>query len=117
MKPGSITTVVFALGCAAIAWQSAQILGTGFWGWAILATGVFIAAGPYYRRIRGLARVIALVLSIIAFLAVALGLLAATIGGSFNLPDDQALLLLTFGIVGILGVVVFITMKQDKIAG
>ncbi len=37
-------------------------------------------------------------------LAAALGLLAATTGGSFRLPADQALLLTMIGAIGVFGI-------------
>ena len=114
MKPGSISSAIFGLACVATMWQSAQILGTGLWGWAFLAVGCFVAVGPYVAALRGPARAVALVFGILAFLAVALGLLAATIGGSFRLPDDQALLLVTFCVVGVFGIVVFKVLRSER---
>lgn len=112
MKAGAISTAVFALGCAAITWQSAAILGTGFWGWLILGVGVIVGVSPYFRYLRELGRVMALLMSGVAFLAILLGLLAATVGGSFNLPANQAALLFSFGTVGILGFVVSKTLRH-----
>ncbi|MEE4380082.1 MAG: hypothetical protein V2J55_21555 [Candidatus Competibacteraceae bacterium] len=86
---------------------SAQILGPGMWGAIFLGAGVLVAASPYYPPIRDIGRGVALVTGILALLAVALGLLAATIGGSFRLPNEQAMLLVAFSVIGIFGITVF----------
>jgi len=106
MKPGSISTALYALACLASAALSAQILGPGMWGGVFLCAGLFVGASPYFPVIRQPAKSIALLSAILAFLAVALGLLAATTGGSFRLPTDQAFLLTMIGAIGVFGIVV-----------
>ena len=50
----------------------------------------------------------------LSIVALCLGLLAATIGGSFNLDGDEALLMALFGIMGISG---FVAVKAKSEAG
>lgn len=60
--------------------------------------GVFVGASAYFKRTRMLGGVIALI--------------AATIGGSFNLTADQALLLVMFVFIGICGNLLFRALQQ-----
>lgn len=106
MKPGSISTALLAIACFATAALSASILEPGMWGAALIIAGLIFAASPYVPAIQPAVCAIALFAGILALLAVALGLLAATTGGSFRLPDDQAALLAALAVVGILGIVV-----------
>ena len=114
MKRGSISSTLFALACLAAAGLSAQILGAGIWGTAFVVFGGLVASGPYFRAMREPARAIALLAAIVAFLAVALGLLAATIGGTFRLPNDQALLLTAIGLIGVFGIAAFRTLQSGQ---
>lgn len=107
MRAGSITSAVYALASIATAVLSAQILGTGIWAWLILAVGLVVGASPYYSLLLGAARGLALISAILTFLAIPLGLLAATTGGSFRLPSDQALLLFLLGLIGVFGIAFF----------
>jgi len=106
MKPGSISTALLAIACLVAAALSASILGPGMWAVALTVAGLAFAASPYVPSIQPAVRAVALVGGVLALLAVALGLLAATTGGSFRLPDDQAALLAALAAVGILGIVV-----------
>ncbi len=106
MKPGSLSSALYALSCLAAAGLSAQILGPGMWGAIFLGAGLFVGASPYYPPLQQPAGAIALISAILAFLAVALGLLAASTGGSFRLPADQALLLTLIGAIGVFGIAV-----------
>jgi len=114
MRRGAISTIFFGLACIVTAGLSAQILGLGMWSAIFLVAGIIVAISPYFDPIRELTRVIGLVAAILAFLAVALGLLAATIGGSFRLPADQALLLAAIGFIGVFGVAVYKTLRSRQ---
>lgn len=107
MKTGAISSTVFALSCIGAFFLSGRILGPGMWGWIILAAGVVVASSPYISSLTAFGRVLGLLLAVVAIGAVALGLLAATIGGRFRLPGDQALLLGLFAIIAVSGIVFF----------
>jgi hypothetical protein len=114
MKPGAIISAVFALACACTSVLSASILGLGVWGWLTIFGGLFVGVSPYISSIQAAGRAIALVMAILSLLAVALGLLAATVGGSFRLPSDQALLFALFGMIGISSIVYSRSKGKDK---
>ena len=114
MKSGSLSTAVFAFTCFAAAALSFRILGPGLWGGVFVVVGVLIGASPYIGAMREPARAIALLQTMLAFLAVILVLLAATTGGSFRLPDDQALLLAMIGAIGALGLIVRRSLRGDQ---
>lgn len=106
MKRGAFSSILFALACLVTTVLSARILGEGMWGTVIAVAGMVVAISPHVELIRGLGRAIALIAAILAFLAVALGLLAATTGRSFRLPADQAWLLIAIGSLGVFGIAV-----------
>lgn len=114
MKRGTVSCSLFAIACVAAAALSAQILGPGMWGAIFLGAGVIVAISPYFPAMRGPGRVVAVFAGVLAFLAAALGLLAATIGGSFRLPADQAFLLLAFGFIGVFGIAAFRRLATDN---
>lgn len=80
-------------------------MGVGMWFWVILAAGLLVAACQWIPRLQSLAAGVAFSLSIISILAVLLGLLASTIGGSFNIDSSSAFLLFLFFIIAVLGFV------------
>ncbi|WP_086929442.1 hypothetical protein [Agarilytica rhodophyticola] len=57
---------------------------------------------------------IAVCISIISILAVLLGLIAATIGGSFKLQDKEVLLPLSFFLIAIFGLILGFSSKTLK---
>jgi hypothetical protein len=75
------------------------------WGLIILAAVVLVGISLYVTAVNAQGRVLALLLAVVAAGAVTLGLLAATIGGNFGLPDDQALLLGLFAVIAVSGFV------------
>lgn len=113
MRAGAISSAVFALSCIGTSVLSSRILGPGMWGWIILAAGVFVGSSPYVGSFAAAGRAVGLLLAVAATLAVGLGLLAATAGGRFRLPADQALLLGLFTIIAVSGFVLF-RAKPDR---
>lgn len=111
MTRGTISCTVFAAACVAALWLSIRIEGTGPWGVAFLLAGALVAAAPHVGALRVPSRIVALVFAVLALLAVGLGLLAATVGGSFRLPGEQAALLAAFGVVGLSGLFVFRALR------
>ena len=73
------------------------------WFWIITATGMFVAASQFLPALRGLGSVAAFLLAVISVLAVVLTLLAATIGGSFELDNREALLVFGFFMIAVSG--------------
>jgi len=101
-----VIAVLFAVSCAATAYFSASILGPGMWFWIIIGTGIFVVISQLLTDIPLLVKlgsVLAGLLSFVSICAVALGLLAATIGGSFHLDDREAALLFFFFLIAVFG--------------
>lgn len=105
--------VLFAITCFATAGVSASLMGAGMWFWIIIASGTFVAVSQFYPVIRGAGSGLAVLLGIVSICAVALGLLASTIGGSFRLDDQLAILLLLFFVIFILGLVLGSMFKRS----
>ena len=100
-----IIGISFAIVCFSASALSSNIIGAGMWFWIIIITGLFVAISQYYPRLRGIGSGLAVLLSIISIIAVGLGLLASTIGGSFNIDDSFVLLLFLFFVIFALGIV------------
>ena len=98
--------VLFAITCFATSALSNSIMGAGIWFWVIIASGLLVAVCQWFPMLQSLAAGVALLLSTLSVLAVLLGLLASTIGGSFNIDDSSALLLFLFFVIAVLGFVV-----------
>ena len=95
---------------------SGSILGVGMWFWIIIATGILVAISQFYSPLRPFGSVAALLLGIISVCAVLLTLLAATIGGSFELDGRETMLVFSFMMIAVFGFpLVFINKKlNDK---
>lgn len=104
LKPGTISSVVFAIACTGAAFLSARILGPGMWGWIMLGGGLFVAASAHIPILAVPGRTVGMLAGVLGLLAVGLGLLAATIGGGFKLPGDQGLLLATIFVIAVSGI-------------
>jgi hypothetical protein len=95
---------IFAIACVATSAVSGSILGVGMWFWIIIAAGVVVAVTQFIPSTRLIGSVVALLLSIVSLLAVALTLLAATIGGSFRLGTSESLLVFGFAMIAVFGI-------------
>tara|TARA_R110002073_G_scaffold12108_5_gene54121 strand:+ start:576 stop:932 length:357 start_codon:yes stop_codon:yes gene_type:complete len=100
-----VIAILFAIVCFATSAVSNTIMGPGLWFWVIISCGFVVAVSQFYPMIRGVGAGVALILSIISICAVALGLLAATVGGSFNMDGASSLLLLLFFLIAVLGLI------------
>lgn len=96
--------ILFAVSCFATSALSNSIMGPGMWFWIIIITGVFVALSQFFPKIRVFGAGIAGLLGIVSIFAVLLGLVAATIGGSFKLDTDEALLLFSFFLIAVFGI-------------
>ena len=103
MKPGAITSALFALTALGVTLVSGSMMELGFWSMAIIGVAVIVAASPYLPVLMPIAKGLAVLAGVLSVLAVVFGLLAATTGGSFRLPSDQGLLLFLLFIFGALG--------------
>lgn len=108
-----VVGIFFALACFSTSALSNSIMGAGMWFWIILATGAFVAVSQFIPILRGPGAGIAGLLSIISVCAVLFGLVAATIGGSFRLETNEALLLFLFFVVAVLGLTLAISFKRS----
>jgi len=107
-----VSSVLFGALCIAAALLSNSIMGAGMWFWIIIATGVLVASCSFMPSLNVLGALLALLLSAISICAVLLGLVAATIGGSFRLDGDEALLLFLFGLIAISGIAVVLLNRK-----
>tara|TARA_B110000858_G_scaffold198436_1_gene264957 strand:- start:2909 stop:3271 length:363 start_codon:yes stop_codon:yes gene_type:complete len=98
--------ILFAITCFATSALSSSIMGAGLWFWVIIASGLIVAVCQWFPMLQSLAAGVALLLSTLSILAVLLGLLASTIGGSFNIDGSSALLLFLFFVIAVLGFVI-----------
>jgi hypothetical protein len=89
------------------------MMGAGLWFWVIISIGCITATCQFLPRCRGVGAGLALLLSIISVCAILLGMLAATIGGSFNMDGSSALLLFLFFLVAVLGFVLASLYKKS----
>lgn len=105
--------VLFALACFATSAQSNSIMGAGTWFWLIIAIGAFVVLSQFVPKLAGAGAGIALLLAIISICAVLLGLVAATIGGSFRLENAEALLLFLFVLIAVFGFTLAILHKKS----
>tara|TARA_B110000444_G_C18841952_1_gene599495 strand:- start:1365 stop:1727 length:363 start_codon:yes stop_codon:yes gene_type:complete len=108
---------LFALTCFATSALSSSIMGAGLWFWVIVASGLLVAICQWFPMLQSLAAGVALLLSTLSIIAVLLGLLASTIGGSFNIDGSSALLLFLFFIIAVLGFVVSSIYRRSVRAG
>ncbi len=98
--------ILFAIACIATAAVSNSMMGAGLWFWIIIATGFIVAISQFFPLLRGIGSGLAFILSVFSLIAILLGLLAATIGGSFNMDSSTALLLFLFLVIAVLGFIV-----------
>lgn len=105
--------LLFALACFSTATLSSQMLGVGLWFWVILGSGVIAVSSTLYPALLPLAVIAGGCLGLISVVAIVLGLLAATIGGSFNMDGQSALLLLLFGVIAISGLTLVKLHQRD----
>lgn len=103
--------ILFALSCVATSFVSGNLLGVGMWFWVILATGFLVAASQFHPSTQSIGAALAGLLGVVSVLAVVLGLVAATIGGSFKLEDNETLLLLCFFLIAVFG---FALVRMNK---
>ena len=109
-----VIAILFAISCIATSVVSGNLLGIGMWFWIIIATGSFVAISQFLPKIRGLGAAVAGLLGVISIGAVFLGLVAATIGGSFKLDDNQSLLLFLFFLIAVFGFTLISINKKLK---
>ena len=103
MKKGIPSAVFLAGVTAGIAVVSINLLGAGPWALALAAFALLVILSPFVPALYSLSRPIAVIGAVLSLLAVLLGLLAATTGGSFRLPGEQKLFLLLLLIFSVSG--------------
>tara|TARA_R110001583_G_scaffold22377_5_gene83983 strand:+ start:16810 stop:17169 length:360 start_codon:yes stop_codon:yes gene_type:complete len=95
--------IIFAIVCISASAFSSSILGIGMWFWIIIGIGMFVGFSQFFPLLKRTGSGLAILSSVISLLTVLLGLLAATVGGSFNMDNQSAILLLLFFMIAILG--------------
>lgn len=96
-------SLVFGLCCFLTSYVSSSLLGVGIWFWIIIGSGIFVAASAFLPALQNLGVGIAGMLAGISVVAVLLIVLAASIGGSFELGSSETALLLLFAMIAITG--------------
>lgn len=104
--------ILFAIRCFATSALSQSMMGAGMWFLVIIATGCLVAVSQFFPRLKGPGSGLALLLGLISLCAILLGLLAATIGGSFNMDDSSALLLFLFFLIAVFGIILASMFKK-----
>ena len=107
-------SILFALLCLGTAALSTNILGPGMWFWIIIVAGIFVGISQFFPGLQSASSVIAGFLSVVSVCAVLLGLLAATVGGSFRLDDNEAFLLMSFALVAVSGLTLVALCRKTK---
>jgi hypothetical protein len=107
-----IIAILFALCCFSTAAVSHSLMGAGMWFWIIIGMGGFVAVSQYMPQLQDLGAGCAAILSVISVAAVMLGLVAATIGGSFRLQGQEALLLFLFFLIAVNGFTLLLLNKR-----
>lgn len=108
-----VIAILFALACFSTSTLSSRMMGTGMWFWLIIAVGAFVAVSHFIPSLVCIGSGLALLLAGVSLCAVVLGLLAATIGGSFTIDTNSALLLSLFFIIFVLGLTLGIMCKHS----
>jgi hypothetical protein len=98
-----VIALFFALACLLTATVSSRLLGVGMWFWIIIACGVFVPVSQFIPVLANLGKAAAAMLATISVLAVILTLLAANIGGSFQLDGGTFLLVFGFFLIAVFG--------------
>ncbi len=96
------------------AWSSAVMVGTGLWGILILGAAFVVVLSAFYLPLQLFASGIAGLISALSAIAIALGLLAETIGGSFDISKEFGTLLGSFGLLFIAGLAVIRTRHRPS---
>ena len=109
-----ISCALFVIATSVTAWYSAAAVGSGIWGILMLAAAFIVALSVFYAPLRLFAKGIAGAMSVISGLAIALGLLAGTIGGSFNMSREAGSLLICFGVLFVFGIVLVKTSHNQS---
>ena len=99
------SSLIFSSACFCMALISADLLGPGMWGYLFIGGGLFVGVSAFVPALDVAARTTAVLAALLAVAAVLLGLLAATIGGSFQLRGSEAWLLASFAVIAIAGFV------------
>jgi hypothetical protein len=74
------------------------------WFWILFATGAIVAFSQFVSALQMLGSILALLLGIISILALLFGLLAATIGGAFELDARETRLFASFFLIAVFGI-------------
>ncbi len=109
-----IALVVFVLSCFITPVLSYYVVGPGMWGKIIVLSGIFVGISQDYPAVKVAGKLVALLLGIVSLFAVLFGLVAATIGGSFKLNANEALLLFMFFMIASSGLIFSKTKKVNN---
>jgi len=108
-----VIAFLFTLACFSTAAASNSILGAGMWFFIIVATGIFVSVSQFHPFFRDLGSTAAFLLAIISVAAVALTLLAGTIGSN-GLGGSEAWLVMSFTMIAVFGFLLPRTNKLRK---
>lgn len=110
-----LVSFCMAISCFITAFLSFQLFGEGMWFWVIIGVGLTTLIALFNDKVQPVAVVFSGLLALVSVGAVLLGLVAATIGGSFKMDSASAFLLFFFGLIAVFGsTMVYLNKKRLK---
>ncbi len=110
-----VFAILFTISCIATSTVSSHIMGIGIWFWVIIVIGMVVGISQFFKPLIEMGTALAILLSVISACAILLGLVAATIGGSFRMDDSAALLLFLFFTIIMNGIALaLVNNKKNK---
>ena len=97
----SITTLSVCL-------YGVNVFGFSFWPILFSALSVFIIVSLFFRKLNTAAVVIARIMGVLSLFALALLLIAATIGGSFHLSVSNQIVAVALALMALFGCALFL---------
>ena len=85
----SFAKLLFVLAAASASAYSMSVFGPGMWSWIFLGITFLVLVSVFVASLDVFAIILGCVSGVLAGLALALLMLAATVGGSFNMSDSN----------------------------
>ena len=102
-----IYKLLFVSAVAGACGYSMSILGAGMWAWLLLLVAGFVLVSVFVPSLDHMATILGKISGLLAVLALALLLLAATVGGSFRMSESNAIFAVLLVLVALFGLAAF----------
>lgn len=102
MLPNLLKLLV-GITAVATAATSVHLLGAGFWSLLFFVLGAFLVIAAFVNRLHEIAVAIGRSVGVLSLLGLGLLLLAATVGGSFNVSDGVEIIVVGLFVLSCLG--------------